>query len=140
MWIVTEALFGDHGYETCAGLEVGIVKLAVALILLEVGGISGREKSALVVIEPPSDIRRTGILEIDDGILVAIELFLVEKSAGAMEEAGIHEVHIAADSFLVETREERGGAGSVKKLVVIKDPQSQIGVPCPLLRACNENN
>jgi hypothetical protein len=52
-----------------------------------------------VVIEPPGDFGRTGILEIDDGILVAVELLLVEKSARAMQQAGVDEVDIAADSL-----------------------------------------
>ena len=39
--IEAEALFGDHGNKTGAGLEIRIVELAVALILLEVGGIGG---------------------------------------------------------------------------------------------------
>ena len=127
--------FGDHRNKTGAGLEIRIVELAVALILLEVGGIGGGKKSAFVVIEPPGDFGRTGILEIDDGILVAVELVLVEKSAGTMQQAGVDEVHIAADSFPVEAGEQGGRARPVKTLVVIKHPHSQISFPYPLLRA-----
>jgi hypothetical protein len=79
------------------------------------------------VIEPPGDFRRTGILEIDDGILVAVKLLLVEKSACTMQQAGIDEVHIAADSFPVEAGEQGCRGSPVKTLVVIKDPYSQIG-------------
>src|SRR5258708_9230920 len=91
------------------------------------GGVGLRKKSALVVIEPPGDLRRAGILEIDDGILVAVKLLLVKESARAMQQAGIDEVHIAADSFPVETGEQGRRASPVKTLVVIKDPHSQIG-------------
>src|SRR5208282_5926357 len=129
--IEAEALFRDHGNKTCAGFEIRIVELAVALILLEVGGIGGGKKSALVVIEPPGDFGRTGILEIDDGILVAVELLLVEKSAGAMQQAGVEKVDVAANSFPVETREQGCRARPVKTLVVIKDPHSQISFPLP---------
>ena len=125
--IEAEAFFRNHGNETGAGFERRIVELAVALILLEVGGVGGGKKSAFVVIEPPGDFGRTGILEIDDGILVAVELLLVEKSAGTMQQAGVNEVHIAADSFPVETAEQGGRASPVKTFVVIKDPHSQIG-------------
>ncbi len=131
--IEAEALFGDHGDKTGAGFEIRIVELAVALILLEVGGIGGRKKSAFVVIEPPGDFGRTGILEIDDGILVAVKLLLVEKSAGTMQQAGVDEVHIAANSFPVESGEQGGRACPVKTLVVIKDAHSQIGFPYPFL-------
>ena len=124
--IEAEALFGDHGNKAGAGLEIRIVELAVALILLEVGGIGGRKKRAFVVIEPPGDFGRTGILEIDDGILVAVELLLVEKSARAMQQAGVDEVHIAADSFPVEAGEQGGRGRPVKTFVVIKHPHSQI--------------
>jgi hypothetical protein len=43
--IEAEALLGDHGNKTGAGLEIRIVELAVALILLEVGGIGGDRKA-----------------------------------------------------------------------------------------------
>src|ERR1035441_3220867 len=136
--IKPEALLRDHGDEAGAGLESRIVELAVALILLEVGGIVWGKKSAFVMIEPPGDLGGAGILEIDDGILVAVELLLVEKSSGAMQQAGIDEVHIAADSFPIETGEQGGRACAVKTLVVIKDPHSQIGFLTPLLWACSE--
>ena len=125
--IEAEAFFRDHRDEAGAGFEIRIVEFAVALILLEVGSIGRRKKSAFVVIEPPGDFRRTGILEIDDGILVAVKLLLVEKSARAMQQAGVDEVHIAADSFPVETGEQGRRGSPVKTLVVIKDPHSQIG-------------
>ena len=39
-----KALFCDHGDKAGAGFEVGIVKLAIALVLLEMGGISPESK------------------------------------------------------------------------------------------------
>jgi hypothetical protein len=84
-----------------------------------------------VVIEPPGDFGRTGILEIDNGILVAIELVFVEERAGAMQQAGVNEFHIAANAFAVETREQRSRGSAVKTFVVIKDPHSQIRLPNP---------
>src|ERR1019366_10471106 len=136
--IEAEAFFRHHRNETRAGLESRIVELTVALILLEGGGIGRRKKSAFVVIEPPVDVGRTGILEIDDRILVAVELLLVEKSARTMQQAGEYEVHIAADSFPVETGEQGRRGSPVKTLVVIEDPHSQIGFPYPFLRARSE--
>ena len=76
--IKPEPLLCDHGDEARAGLERRIIEFAVALFLLEVRGVGRRQKRALVMIEPPSNFGRTGILEINNGILVAIELSLVE--------------------------------------------------------------
>ena len=89
--IEAEALLRDHGDETGAGLETRVVKLAVALILLEMGGVGRREKGAFVVIEPPGNVGRTGVFEIDNRVLIAVKLLLVEKSAGSMQQAGIDE-------------------------------------------------
>ena len=95
--IEAEALLRDHGDEAGARFEIRIVELAVALVLLEVLGVRGREKCALVMIEPPGDLGRTGVLEIDDGVLVAVELLLVEKRAGAMDQSGEFEFRIARE-------------------------------------------
>ena len=46
-----------------------------------------------------------------------------------MEEAGVHEVDIAADSLLIEAGEKGGRGRSVKTLIVIKDAYSQIWFP-----------
>jgi hypothetical protein len=44
-----------------------------AAILAEVFRIGGRQEGALVMVKPPSDARRAGILEIDNGIFIAVE-------------------------------------------------------------------
>jgi hypothetical protein len=75
------------------------------LILFEVGGIGGRKKSAFVVIEPPRDFRRAGILEIDDGVFVAGEIGLIEEGAGPVDEATELVGGAGVDALLVETAE-----------------------------------
>src|ERR1019366_7142884 len=136
--IEAEVLFRYHRNKTCARLESGIVELVVALLLIKMGGIGGGKKSAFVVIEPPGDVGRTGILEIDDGILVAVELFLVEQSARAMQQAGVYELHVAAHSFLIKTGEQGCRTCPVKTLVVIKHAHSQNCLPYLFLRVCSE--
>ena len=106
--IESESLLRNHGDKTGARLERRIVKLAVALILLEVLGVSGREKRALVVIEPPGDVRRTGVFEIDDRIFVAVELLFIEQRSRAVNQTGELEVDVTADAFSVKAREQRG--------------------------------
>jgi hypothetical protein len=97
--------------------------------LLKVLGVSGREEGALVMIEPPGDLGRTGVLEIDDSILVAVELLLVEKRARTMDQAGEDEFGVLANALAIKTREQRGGGSSVKAFVVIEDPYSQMNSP-----------
>ena len=123
--IEAEALLRDHCDETRARLEIGIVKLAVALVLLEVLGVGGREKRALVMIEPPGDFWRAGVLEIDDGVLVAIELLLIEQRAGAVNQARELKFGVAADALPVKAGKQRGRRSSVEALVVIKNANSQ---------------
>ncbi len=123
--IEAEALLRDHGNEAGAGLEIGIVELAVALILLEVLGIIGGEEGALVMVEPPGNFGRAGVFEVDDGVLVAVELLFIEQRSGAMDEAGELELGIAADALAVKAGKQRGGGGSVKAFIVIEDPNSQ---------------
>jgi len=62
-----------------------------------------------VMVEPPGDFGRAGILEIHDGVFVTIEVVFVKKRAGAMQQAGEHELDIVADPFPVKAREERSG-------------------------------
>jgi hypothetical protein len=92
--------------------------------VLEVFGVFGRQESAQVVVEPPGDLRRGGIFEVDDGILVAGEFRLVKERARAVKKSGILKVDVRADAFAIEAREQRGRAGAVKALIVIEDPNS----------------
>src|SRR5208283_5022156 len=117
-----EALLGGDRGEPGAGAEIGIVELGVALFLLEVRGVLGREKRALVMVEPPGDARRRRILEIDNGILVAGEVVFIEERPGAMHQAHILKLSVLANALAIEAREQRGRAGTVETLVVIEDP------------------
>ena len=44
------------------------------------------------MIEPPCDFWRTGILEIDDGIFVPVEVVLVEQRACTMKQAASRQI------------------------------------------------
>ena len=103
--IESEALFGDGRQELAARLEIGIVKLAAAGILLKVGGIGRRKKSALMMIEPPGDLGRGGIFEIYYGVLVTIKLAFIEQRAGAVDEAAEAKLNVFAHALAVKTRE-----------------------------------
>ena len=79
-----------------------------------------------MMVEPPGDFGRTGVLEVDDGIFVTVEVPLVEERARPMQQAGELELRIVPNALAVEAREQRSGRGPVKTLVVIKDPNFQI--------------
>src|SRR3954453_3674126 len=123
--IEPEALLRDHRNETGTRLEIGVVKLAIALVLLKVLGIRWRKKCALVVIEPPCDLGRTGVFEVDDGVLVAVELLLVEQRAGSMNQSGEFEFDVAANALAIKAGKQRGRRGSVETLIMVKDANSQ---------------
>src|SRR5271165_543288 len=123
--IEAEALLRDHGNKTSAGFEIGIVEFLIALIALEVCSVVGRKKCALVMVEPPCDLRRTGVLEVDDGIFVTVELGFVKQRPGAMQQAGEDEVGVGANALAIKTGEERRGTGSVETLVVVEDSDFQ---------------
>src|SRR5947209_1723756 len=97
-WIESEALFGNGRNEAGAGFEIWVVKLAIARVLLEVRGIRRRQKSALMVVKPPCDLRRTGIFEIYDGIFIASKIGFVEQCARPVKQTGIDEFDIIANA------------------------------------------
>src|SRR6476646_8110263 len=87
-------------------------------------GVGRREERAFVVIKPPCDVRRAGVLEVDDGILVAIELFFVEQRSRSMDETCKFKIDICPNTFAVKAGEQCRRGSSIKTLVVIKDPNS----------------
>src|ERR1019366_6144224 len=67
-----------------------------------------------------------------------VELFFVEQSARAMQQAGVYELHVPAHSFLIKTGEQGRRTCPVKTLVVIKHAHSQNCLPYLFLRVCSE--
>jgi hypothetical protein len=77
------------------------------------------------MIKPPCQFFRSEIFEVDDCIFVAGELLKVKERSGAMEQALVLELRIAANALAIEAREERSRAGAVKTLIVIEDLDNQ---------------
>ena len=69
----------DIADEGGAGFVARVVELAAAGIAAEVLLVGGVEEGALVMVEPPGEAGIGGILEIDDGVLVAIEQGGIEQ-------------------------------------------------------------
>jgi hypothetical protein len=74
-----------------------------------------------MMIEPPGNLGRTGVFEIDDGVFITVEMRLVEERAGAMQQAGKNEFGVVANAFAIEAGKQCGGAGPVETLVVIEN-------------------
>jgi len=77
-----------------------------------------------VVVEPPGDARRSRVLEVHDGVLVAVELGLVEQAAGAVHQPAEDELGVAADALTIEARKQRRARRPVKTLVVKEHPDA----------------
>jgi hypothetical protein len=78
-----------------------------------------------MVVEPPGDARRGRVFEVDDGVLVAAKLALIEERSGAMRQAVVLVGGAGGNAFTVKAREQGSRAGSVKAFVVIKDANPQ---------------
>ena len=76
--IKAKTLLGYSGDKASTGFKIGIVEFAIALVLLEVGSVRRCKERALVMIEPPGNLRRARVLEIDDSVFVTIKLFLIK--------------------------------------------------------------
>jgi len=112
---------GVCGIEELAG-GAGWILLAGKEVLL----ILGREECGEVVIEPPGDARRSRVLEVDDGVLVASKLAFVEERAGAVNEAVVGVRRVGLDALAVKAREQRSRAGSIEAFVVVENANLQV--------------
>src|SRR5277367_253365 len=129
--IESEFLRSDGGQKLGAGLVGGIVKLFAGMVLPEMFSVGGRQKRALVMVEPPGEQRRAGILEIHDGVFVAVKSAVLEGLRGFVRHPGIEKLGRGIDALLVKARENRGGGGSVEAFIVEANSDLQL----PLLTA-----
>lgn len=60
-----------------------------------------------MMVEPPGDLRRAGVLEVDNRILLAIKLAFIEQGARTMKQASELELHVVTDAFPVKARKQR---------------------------------
>jgi hypothetical protein len=95
------------------------------MVLAKMFGVGGRQKSALVMIKPPCEERRAGILEIHDGVFVAIKCAILERLRGLVRHPSIEELGGGIDTLFIKARENRGGGGSVEAFIVETNPNLQ---------------
>ena len=106
-------------------LKAGSKNLVFALLALEVLLVFFVKKRALMMIEPPGQLLRGEILEIDDGVLVAGEVAQVEERSGAVQQSLVLKLRVLPYALAVKARKQRSRAGSIKTLVVIKNLDDQ---------------
>jgi hypothetical protein len=96
----------------------GIVKLLPAVIGAKVEFVLAAQERALVMIEPPREARIARVLEIQDGIFVAIELDIKEQLPGTMCQPLILELGVRADCIEIEVGEYGCGRQTIEAVVV----------------------
>ena len=114
--------FGNRiGDELRAGFVSRVIELRRPGAVDEVAFIFRRQESALVMIEPPGQPRRRAVLEIDDGVFVAVEEFffdeLLVRFVGKSAKA---DFGLRADGFAEKARKHSGGCKAVKAMVVMQ--------------------
>ena len=73
------------------------------------------------MIEPPRQFFRSGVFEIDDGILVGVKHREVKQVAGSVQKSGVIDFGFGMDTFFVEARKSRCGSDPVEAVTVIQE-------------------
>ena len=81
-----------------------------------------------MVIEPPGETRIARILEIDDGVLVAIEKLRLENLRGFVGHTSVGKLCIRIKCTADESAEDSRRGGSVEAMVVIEYSNPHVGV------------
>jgi hypothetical protein len=112
-------LLGRHvGKELGARFVGGVVEFFAGMVVAELVGIARGEEGALVVVEPLRELRGAGIFEVNDGVFIAIEDSIFERTRGFVSHACVKEFGVVVDAFAVEAREDGGRRSSVEASVV----------------------
>src|SRR5579885_1207949 len=115
-----EALACDARDELGAGLARGVPEFFARSVGAEVRLVLRREEGRLMMVEPPRQLVRRAVLEINDGVLVAVEHRLVEERARRVQQRRVRDFGFAVDARAVEAREGCGGGHAVEAVAVIE--------------------
>jgi hypothetical protein len=94
------------------------MKFPAAPVRSEVGFIRAAQKRALVMIEPPREARIAGILEVDNGIFVAVKLHVQKELARAMRKTLVLKPGGFADCIQVKAAENSCGGKAIEAIVM----------------------
>src|SRR2546423_14643393 len=120
--IKTKFRLSDKRDEFSAGLAGCIKKLLSRLVRAKVSFILRREKCRLVMIEPPGQLFRWRILEIDDRVFIAVKHIAFEQEVPRpMQQSAVLDAGVVMNSFEIKTRERCRRGHAVKTMSVIKN-------------------
>src|SRR5262249_35386619 len=106
------------GNQQGAGFIVGLVEHVRSALLFEVLGVRYRQKSALMMVEPPGYLGRIRILEVHNYVLVAVEKVPFPGLHRAVGHSREMKIGMSIKPFAIETVEEGGRSGTIKTAVV----------------------
>ncbi len=105
-------------YQHGAGFVFRFVEHMRSRIAAEIFRVAERQERALVMIEPPGNFWRVGILKIDDHVFVAVKQAVFPRLNCAMRHSGEMEFRVSVESFTIEAIENCGGSGAIKAAVM----------------------
>ena len=73
-----------------------------------------------MVVEPPRERRMGRVLEIDDGVLIAVEQTVLKKLIGLVRHAGVLEAGEGVQMVVIELAEEGSRGRAVEAMVMVK--------------------
>src|ERR1051326_4843558 len=73
------------------------------------------------MIEPPRQLVRRGVFEVDDGILVGIKHRVVEEIAGPVQQPGVVDLGFRMNAFLVEASESGRRSDTIEAVAVVQE-------------------
>ena len=120
-WFVSPTFPGTCRNEVGARSKFRIVQLLARGIVLVMFGVFPAQERALMMIEPPGQARVGGVLEVHDGVFIAIEQRVLEYLGGFVRHARIGKLCIRMDPVLHKTAEVGRRRSSVETVIVVQD-------------------
>src|SRR5258708_1210458 len=95
-------------------------------------GVFRTQEGALMMIKPPSQARVGRVLEIDDGVDVAIEIRVFEELRGLVGQPGEREFGVGSEFRFAEAAKESRRCSSVETMIVVEnsDPHRENPSAC----------
>src|SRR5260370_12258391 len=120
--VKAEFFLCDRRDELGARFVIRLVKHLRAGLLAELLGIGGRQKRALVMVEPPGHFRRIRKLEVHDDVFVAIEQPGFPGLRGAVRHSREAELGPLVKTFAIEPVKKSRGSSAIKAAIVKAEP------------------
>src|ERR1700733_4972595 len=99
------------------------------MVAAKVFGILRSKEGTLMMIEPPSKQGRAGILEIHNGVFVAVENTVFERVRGFVRHSGIHKLSVRMDELSVKAGKDRRRCRSVETFIDKTKATLHFGLP-----------